>query len=85
VNVHPSKLEVRFEDEKSIYNFVLAVIRKSLGTHDLVPSMSFSGNDSEGEKIYFNPSIKLKGMISLTGRYLQVISNIQKQISATKT
>jgi DNA mismatch repair protein MutL len=60
VNVHPSKLEVRFEDEKSIYNFVLAVIRKSLGTHDLVPSMSFSGNDSEGEKIHFNPFNKVE-------------------------
>ena len=42
VNVHPSKLEAKFDDEKSIYNFTLAVIKKSLGTHDLVPSMVFS-------------------------------------------
>ncbi|MEI7812391.1 MAG: DNA mismatch repair endonuclease MutL [Ignavibacteria bacterium] len=41
INVHPSKLEVKFEDEKDIYTFVLAVIRKSLGSYDLVPSMSF--------------------------------------------
>jgi len=60
VNVHPSKLEVRFEDEKSIYNFVLAVIRKSLGTHDLVPSMSFTGSTSEGEKMHFNPFNKVE-------------------------
>jgi len=41
VNVHPTKLEVRFEDEKDVYNFVLAVIRKGLGSVDLVPSMTF--------------------------------------------
>lgn len=54
VNVHPSKLEVRFENEKDIYNFVMAVIKKSLGTHDLVPSMMFSGASTGTEKLGFN-------------------------------
>jgi DNA mismatch repair protein MutL len=54
VNVHPSKLEVKFDDEKDIYNFVLAVIRKSLGTHDLVPVMSFTDPLNEEEKLRFN-------------------------------
>ena len=51
VNVHPSKLEVRFEEEKDVYNFVLAVIKKSLGTHDLVPSVSFTSATDETEKL----------------------------------
>ena len=54
VNVHPSKLEIRFDDEKTIYNFVLAVIKKSLGTHDLVPSMMFNQTTQEGEKMRFD-------------------------------
>ncbi len=54
VNVHPSKLEVRFDDEKSIYNFVLAVIKKSLGTHDLVPTMAFKQTVDNDEKLNFN-------------------------------
>lgn len=54
VNVHPSKLEVRFEDERDIYNFILAVIRKTLGTHDLVPDMILKDlNDSP-----INPEVK---------------------------
>ncbi|MCH7963534.1 MAG: DNA mismatch repair endonuclease MutL [Bacteroidetes bacterium] len=51
VNVHPSKLEAKFDDEKSIYNFTLAVVKKSLGTHDLVPSMVFSEEVLEEEKL----------------------------------
>ena len=51
INVHPSKLEVRFEDERDVYNFVLAVIKKSLGTHDLVPSISFTETTEQTEKL----------------------------------
>jgi DNA mismatch repair protein MutL len=54
VNVHPSKLEVKFDDGKSIYNFSLAVVKKSLGTHDLVPSMVFSEDALEDEKLIVN-------------------------------
>jgi len=51
VNVHPNKLEVRFDDEKSVYNFVLAIVKKCLGTHDLVPSMMFTEVTNETEKL----------------------------------
>ena len=54
VNIHPSKLEAKFDDEKDIYNFILSVVRKSLGSHDLVPSMVFSEEDSQEEKLMFN-------------------------------
>jgi DNA mismatch repair protein MutL len=47
VNIHPSKLEVRFEDERDIYNFILSVIKKSIGTHDLVPAAVFNENDPD--------------------------------------
>ncbi|MCX6135238.1 MAG: DNA mismatch repair endonuclease MutL [Ignavibacteriales bacterium] len=43
VNVHPSKLEVKFENESAIYRFVLTSVRKTLGEHDLVPSVTFGG------------------------------------------
>lgn len=53
VNVHPSKLEIRFDDESDVYNFVLAVIKKSLGTHDLVPNLSFAEGSENEEKLKF--------------------------------
>ena len=60
VNIHPSKLEVKFDDEKDIYNFVLSVIRKSIGTHDLVPTMSFENSTTQSEKLSFNPFHSVK-------------------------
>ncbi len=39
VNVHPSKMEVKFEDESSIYRSVFSTVRKSLAGHDLVPTV----------------------------------------------
>ncbi len=59
VNVHPSKLEAKFDDEKGIYNFVLSIVKKSLGMHDLVPSMVFSNEILDEEKLIvdrFHPS-----------------------------
>lgn len=54
VNVHPSKLEVRFENEKDIYTFIMAVVKRSLGLHDLVPNMSFSESIVQTEKLKQN-------------------------------
>ncbi len=60
VNIHPSKLEVKFDDEKDIYNFVLSVVRKSISSHDLVPTMSFENETPHGEKLSFNPFTTVK-------------------------
>ena len=58
VNIHPSKLEAKFDDEKDLYNIILAVVKKSLAAHDLVPSMVFSNETGSEEKIlvdHFQP------------------------------
>jgi len=47
LNVHPQKMEVKFDDEKGIYSFVHAVIKKSLGSYDLVPNVSLDENDDK--------------------------------------
>ncbi|MCX6170704.1 MAG: DNA mismatch repair endonuclease MutL [Ignavibacteriales bacterium] len=56
VNVHPSKLEVKFDDEKEIYSFVQAVIKKTIGSFDLVPSITFNGTPAERESLRFQNS-----------------------------
>jgi len=53
INVHPQKLEVKFEDDRDVYSFVNAVIKKSLGSHDLVPSITFQPTEGERSRLDF--------------------------------
>jgi DNA mismatch repair protein MutL len=41
VNVHPTKTEIKFEDERTAYALVRAAIRQALGKHHLAPQMDF--------------------------------------------
>lgn len=51
VNVHPSKLEAKFEDEQMIYRFVFTVVRKSLAAHNFIPAVSILEGSAEGGSI----------------------------------
>lgn len=42
VNVHPSKLEVKFSDERSIYGAVRSTVRAALIRSDLIPEITIS-------------------------------------------
>ena len=41
VNVHPTKTEVKFEDEKGIYMILKASVKKTLGQHHVAPTFDF--------------------------------------------
>jgi DNA mismatch repair protein MutL len=41
VNIHPTKTEVKFQDEKTIYSILKAAIRKSFGAFNITPSLDF--------------------------------------------
>lgn len=44
VNIHPTKTEIKFEDEASIYALLRTAIKKSLGVYNVVPSLDFDQN-----------------------------------------
>jgi DNA mismatch repair protein MutL len=44
INVHPTKTEIKFDDEKTVYAIVHSAVRKSLGTHNIAPSLDFEGD-----------------------------------------
>ncbi|MDM8002831.1 MAG: DNA mismatch repair endonuclease MutL [Bacteroidota bacterium] len=41
INIHPTKTEVKFEDERSVWQIMLASVREALGRFNVVPSMDF--------------------------------------------
>ena len=44
INVHPTKQEIKFEDEKIVYAFLHAAIKHSLAQFNITPSLDFSLN-----------------------------------------
>jgi len=54
VNVHPAKMEIKFEDENAIYSLINSVVKKAISSYDLVPSMNFDDRIETGEKLRFN-------------------------------
>ncbi len=46
INVHPTKTEIKFENDRDIWQIIHAAVRESLGKHNVVPSIDFdqSGN-----------------------------------------
>lgn len=59
VNVHPSKMEVKFENESIIYRFVLSTVRRALASNDGIPALSMQADATSGrtdERLRFSQS-----------------------------
>lgn len=46
INVHPTKTEIKFEDEKAVYQIIRAVVKKGLGQHYHVPQFEPASEDT---------------------------------------
>ena len=59
VNIHPSKMEAKFEDEAGVYRFVSALVRKALSAGTAIPALSFdrsSGTEGDTARLRFGAS-----------------------------
>jgi DNA mismatch repair protein MutL len=41
VNIHPTKTEIKFEEDKFIYSILLSSIRQALGKYNVMPTLDF--------------------------------------------
>ncbi len=42
INIHPTKTEVKFENESTIYSFIRSTVKHSLGQYNIVPELDFN-------------------------------------------
>jgi DNA mismatch repair protein MutL len=45
INIHPTKTEVKFEDERAIWQIIMASVKESLGKFNIVPSLDFENEE----------------------------------------
>lgn len=44
VNVHPTKTEIKFDDERAVYAVVRSAVRQAIGSHNLTPAIDFNAD-----------------------------------------
>jgi len=66
INIHPTKTEIKFEDERSIWQILMASVREALGRFNIVPSLDFDNEvlidipvRSSTKKITEQPGIEI--------------------------
>lgn len=54
VNVHPTKTEIKFDDERTIYAIVRSAVKQALGLHNIAPALDFDMNVNLGKELTEN-------------------------------
>jgi DNA mismatch repair protein MutL len=57
INVHPTKQEIKFDDERLVYNYLKVAIRHALGKYSITPSLDFEQETSFNTKLNVGSSI----------------------------
>ena len=55
VNIHPTKTEIKFENEQAIWQILLAAIRESIGRFNAIPTIDFDTKGRPADIPVFNP------------------------------
>ena len=56
VNIHPTKTEIKFENEQAIWQILMAAVKESIGVFNDVPSIDFDTEDKPDIPVY-NPEV----------------------------
>lgn len=65
INIHPTKTEIKFEDEKPIYAILRAAVKRAMGKFSIAPTLDFEQEQSfnipifKGDRIPVQPTIKV--------------------------
>jgi len=46
VNIHPTKTEIKFEEDRFIYSIILSSVRQALGKHNIFPTLDFDAESA---------------------------------------
>jgi DNA mismatch repair protein MutL len=59
INIHPTKTEIKFQDEQAIWQILRATVKETLAKHNIVPSLDFN-NEANIEIPVFRKNAQVK-------------------------
>ena len=58
VNIHPTKTEIKFENEQAIFQIIAAAVKESIGKSNAVPSLEFDRDGAIDMPVYTKTNIQ---------------------------
>lgn len=69
VNIHPTKTELKFENEQAIWQILMATVKESLGKFNAVPSIDFDTKDAIDIPIFDVSKSPMPPKVSINPNY----------------
>lgn len=87
INVHPTKMEVRFSNERAIYHLFLSAVRKAIQTEKIVPEFNLQNTDlkrTEIERKFKPKNINFRPVTNFANE-LDNLDSLENQLTFTYT
>lgn len=81
INIHPTKTEIKFEDEKTIYSIIRAAVKHSLGQYNVTPQIDFERNASFDTPYNYKDKITTTPKIIVDSNFNPFKTTTQKEIN----
>jgi DNA mismatch repair protein MutL len=69
INVHPTKQEIKFDDERLVYNFLKVAVRHALGSHNVTPTLDFEQEPAFQQRLVPTPALRPEREASSVGTF----------------
>jgi DNA mismatch repair protein MutL len=83
INIHPTKTEIKFDNEKVLYAILRATVKHSLGQYNVAPVLDFNRDAGLDTPYHFKPNSKTASVprISVDPDFNPFKDEVQKEIS----
>ena len=69
VNIHPTKTEIKFQDETAIFQIILASVKEALGKFNVIPTIDFDTEDKVDFVLPDTPAVPKVPKVSYNPNY----------------
>lgn len=86
VNIHPTKAEIKFEDEQEVFQILMASVKEAVGKFDVAPQLDFGSSATPDEIPVYDPRKKSveQPSITLEGGYNPFENSVPPRNSAPR-